>query len=102
MTPRLKPSIPPRCIEELVSIELTPARKRKLLAAPFCGLCEKLAQPTQALARTYLAFLISKRSGAPDDHLMKAYPCPHGNGWHVGHNRSIIPVLRKARKRGKR
>jgi hypothetical protein len=102
MKPRIKPPIPPRRIEQLVSIELTPARRRELLSAPYCGLCEKLAQPTQATARTYLAFLISRRSAAPDDYLMRAYACPHGNGWHVGHNRKVSVVLRKARKRGKR
>ncbi len=78
--------------------------RRVLLRSDWCGFCRKLQLATQADARTYLCSLIkSKRfRRRPDDYLLRPYKCPHGNGWHAGHDYAAQRLLKTAARLQKR
>jgi hypothetical protein len=70
--------------------------RRRLIRIYFCGECQKLSLRTQTEARSYIGLLLLRQR--QHDYVMKPYRCPHGNGWHAGHDYAAIRIL----KRGKR
>jgi|GEM_PF-6517425 len=91
MTRRAKEPTPQHRLTELTWSDDTDARRR-LEHTEFCALCKKLSLHDEAEARSYLGLLIRRKR--QHDYVMTPYRCPHGKGWHVGHNYAAIRVLK--------
>ncbi|MDZ4169577.1 MAG: hypothetical protein U1E26_07965 [Coriobacteriia bacterium] len=54
-----------------------------------CRECGKIAYSSRRQANSHIKrFDRENRKRASRDSLLRAYECPHGNGWHVAHARS--------------
>jgi hypothetical protein len=76
------------------------ALRDRLRKMPRCPHCRKRQLPTKADARSFLAMILTHpcRANRADDYQLRPYPCPWGNGWHFGHDRTI-PELLKGKKK---
>ncbi len=65
-----------------------------------CEYCGKLTHSSQLAARSYLAYILRlnlefRKQGV---YATKPYPCPHGNGWHLGRDPGTLMIdFRKGR-----
>lgn len=75
--------------------------RRALLRSDFCWRCDKLLLASLADARAYLGALVKGKGFVPrgDDWTMRPYPCPRGQGWHIGHNFRALQLLKAARRK---
>jgi hypothetical protein len=87
-------SIPKHRKDALIWTDRAEVRER-LRRAPKCPHCRKRQFRTKGDARSFLALIIASRGdqAQPDDYQLKPYPCPWGNGWHVGHDRKLKELL---------
>jgi predicted secreted protein len=60
-----------------------PQRDKQLPCYGSCQSCGKLSYTTRKDARR-------SASRYPGAHHLNAYPCPHGQGWHLGHLRPEV------------
>lgn len=63
-------------------------RLRQAIAAAgpwYCLECSKIVWPTIEDANKQVEHAKSDQATRRPD-LLEAYPCPHGKGWHLGHN----------------
>lgn len=71
-----------------------PAREMR---ARFCKPCDKLGLYSAEDARGYISLIMRSRSFEPRplDYAFVPYACPHTPGlWHVGHNYTLIELLK--------
>jgi hypothetical protein len=96
MKPRTEEEIPRRITAE-VTFDTADEARRRLLESTWCSLCGKLSLKTKADAHNYIGLTLSKRwrTPKPGEHTWAPYPCPHGDGWHVGRNPETAELLRK-------
>jgi hypothetical protein len=94
MKPRVNPPIPPQRVAA-VTFDSEPEARRRLLNSAFCNKCGKLSLRTKEDAHNYIGLLLSKKHRTPKcgEHTLAPYPCPRGNGWHVGRDQATAELL---------
>jgi hypothetical protein len=98
MSPRVKPTIPPRQLAA-VTFDSEPEARRRLLNSDFCAKCSKLLLRNKEDAHSYIGLLLAKpsRQAQRNDHTFAPYRCPHQRGWHVGRDRIKAKLLEAQR-----
>lgn len=59
-----------------------------------CEICRKKILANEEGAREHLGYILSKRIDIRKRGRWATvpYPCPHGNGWHVGRNHNTLMI----------
>jgi hypothetical protein len=71
--------------------------RRRLLNSEFCKPCGKKLLRDKDDARSYIGLLLKIAPARPNEHLLRPYPCPMGQGWHIGHDEHVGALLRKGK-----
>ena len=93
---RPKQTIPLHCIVSVTWINKRHARER-LRNSSWCGLCQKLALFTIDDARCYIGLILHREKSGEEPRryrsFLRPYPCPHGNGFHIGRDYKTAKLI---------
>lgn len=99
---RQKQTIPIHRIVSVTWISRQHAQER-LRHAEWCDLCQKLSMANVDDAHAYIGLILyrEKHGAEPRRYrsYLRPYPCPHGNGFHIGRDSKTARLIEERQKR---